>query len=138
MIKEPYISVAWWPYPAVRLMNGDNTSEDGHGNLESARAVALRLWSHGFGGDRIIKPLRTAVKNQDGVILLDYDKDPLEHIELLDNTATLEHVGGLESILKEAFPIRKKKQPNGKLPTLTIRRLLACSLSARLRGRHRT
>lgn len=55
-------SIAWWPFPAVNLANGDNSSDDKHRSEEAARAVCYKLERLGFGLDGEIFPVRTDVR----------------------------------------------------------------------------
>lgn len=64
VLPEPigWKSIAWWPYPAVMLYDKENMSDDKHHDEESARAVCRRLEREGFGGEKKIFPLNTAVE----------------------------------------------------------------------------
>lgn len=56
-----WVSIAKWPYPQVRLGNGDNTSADNHDTKEQAISVIQRLELEGFGGNGMIFPIETYV-----------------------------------------------------------------------------
>lgn len=56
-----WLSVAKWPYPQVRLGNGDNSSSDEHETKEQAIAVIGALEKRGFGGNGNIFPVETYV-----------------------------------------------------------------------------
>ena len=60
----PYISVAKWPWPKVRLGNFDNTSTDTHDTLDQALAVIRELKENGFGGNGNIFPIETYVMEE--------------------------------------------------------------------------
>jgi hypothetical protein len=56
-------SVAKWPDGVgINLGNQFNTSEDTHGDVESAKAVCAMLEKNGFGGDGLVFPVWTQVR----------------------------------------------------------------------------
>jgi hypothetical protein len=60
-VRIQYRSVARWP-DSVKLGNVNNESADLHGSREAAQAVCTRLAMEGFGGDRLIFPLKVWVE----------------------------------------------------------------------------
>ena len=57
-----YKSIAWWPEEVTGLGTSDNSSFDWHDCPNEAHRVCDMLKQEGFGGERKIFPLKTAVR----------------------------------------------------------------------------
>lgn len=65
VMRTQFKSVAKWPDGVgITLGNANNTSEDMHGSREAAQAVCDMLVKNGFGGDGLVFPVWTQVREE--------------------------------------------------------------------------